>query len=379
MHKILLVAHWDWVLYNFRLSLAKALQEHGCEVVFVCPFGDYVAKLRSEGFRCIHWHVNRRSLNPFQEAGAVTRLTRIYRGVMPDVVHHFTIKPNLYGTISARLAKVPAVINTFTGLGYLFSNNYQARLLRVLISPVLRRVLHMPKSVTVFQNEPDRQTFIRMRLISPEQTAVIAGSGVDVHRFAPGGRRIISQEAQKPVVFMASRLLKDKGIEEFVEASRRLRAKGVEAQFWVAGEQDKGNPACIADKVLSAWREEAVVDFLGHRSDMPELLQRADMAVLPSYHEGVPRFLLEAAATGLPLIATDIEGCKMVVQNEVNGLLVPPRDVNSLTQAIERLLCDEGLRRRMGQAGRKIAETIFSEEKIIEQYLDLYRCFKVID
>ncbi len=194
-------------------------------------------------------------------------------------------------------------------------------------------------------------------------------SGVDTRRFSP----CQDGHSSTPVVLMASRLLWDKGVGEFVQAARHLRARGVEAQFWIAGAPDEGNPACLPDNVLIAWRREGVVEFLGHRSDMPELLRQASIAVLPSYHEGLPRFLLEAAATGLPLVATDIEGCRLVVRDGLNGLLVPPKDSHKLAEAIRTLLKDPPLRWRMGKASRAIAESKFDEKKIIAQSLAVYR------
>ena len=374
-----MVSHWDWVLYNFRLPVANALRECGCDVTFVCPFGAYTEELRSRGFRCIHWAIERRSLNPVREIGSIVRLTGIYRRLAPDAVHHFTIKPNLYGTIAAGFAKTPAIINTFSGLGYVFSDRHRARWLRVFVLPMLRRALHKPDVITMFENELDRQTFVRLGIVHREQTAVIPGCSVDTLRFSPSRQEVLDPEHRTPVVLMAGRLLWDKGIREFVEAARRLKSQGVESRFCVAGAPDEGNPACVSQDAREAWRRDGTVEFLGHRDDMPDLLRRADVAVLPSYHEGLPRFLLEAAASGLPLVATDIEGCRMVVRDGTNGFLVPPMDAEALAEAILRLLTDSTLRTRFGTESRRIAVQEFSEGKIVQQYLDLYRRIGVLN
>lgn len=366
--RVALVAHWDWVLFNFRLPLARRLHELGAEVVFVSPPGRYVPLLERAGFRWTGWAVARRSLDPLAEAAAVVRLARLYRRERFDCVHHFTIKPVLYGTLAARLARVSRVIDTFTGLGFLFSEAGVARLLRAGVLPLLRWALHRPAVLTVFQNAEDRDRFVGAGLVPARRTRVIAGSGVDVARFAPG-----PPADGVPVALLAARLLWDKGVAEFVDAARRLRASGTEARYWVAGEADPGNPKSIAVEQLKRWVEEGPVEFLGHRADMPELLRQVHVAVLPSYHEGVPKFLLEAAAAGLPLVGSDIPGCRAVIEPEANGLLVPPRDPEALAAALGRLLRDSSLRRAMGAAARATAVERFDERLIVGQYEALYR------
>ena len=368
--KIAFVAHWDWTLYNFRMPLAHALRERGYDVVFVCPFGDYVSFIQQVGFPVIDWPLQRRSDNPLSEGLAIAHLCRIYRREALDAVHHFTIKPNIYGSLGARLARIPKIINTFTGLGFVFADSPVSRLLRTIVLPLLRLVLWPPNVITVFQNEHDRQVFLQRGLVRAAQTRVVAGSGVNTTRFAPA--RPGRMPDAEPVVLMASRLLMDKGLGEFVAAAQCLRDKGITCRFWVAGTPDEGNPACVPQALLAQWQREAVVEFLGQRSDMPELLRQADIAVLPSYHEGLPRFLQEAAATGLSLVATDIEGCRPVVREGVNGLLVPPKDVTALAQALGTLVTDASMRARMGRASREIAVQEFNEARIIEQYLWLY-------
>lgn len=364
---VALVAHWDWVLYNFRLPLARRLRDLGAQVTFVSPHGRYVSHLETAGFRWVEWAVDRRGLNPLAEAASVARLARLYRRSGFVAVHHFTIKPVLYGTLAAWLAGTPHVIETFTGLGFLFSSDPSARALRAAVAPLLRWVLHRPGVVTVFQNPDDRRRLVEAGL-APDSSQVIAGSGVDVERFAPRAR-----PDGAPTVVLAARLLWDKGVAEFVEAARRLRRRGVAARFWVVGSPDPGNPRSIPERQISAWRDEGPVEFLGHQDDMPAILRQAHVAVLPSYHEGVPKFLLEAAAAGLPLVASDIPGCREVVQSEINGLLVPPRDPAALAAALGRLIGDAGVRQAMGAAARATAVERFDERQIADRYESLYR------
>lgn len=367
--KVLLVAHWDWVLYNFRLPLAKALRGRGFDVVFVCPYGDYVGKLRGEGFRWIRWEVERRNLNPVGEFAAIFNLARIYRKEKPQIVHHFTIKPNLYGSIAALLTGMKKTINTFTGLGFLFSDHSLARRLRTIVLPIAKRAFKLSKGWSVFQNRQDLETCLHLRLVLPDKAILIPGTGVDTNRFRPNHSKSLNRT---PIALMAARLLWDKGVGEFVEAARLLKAKGIEVDFWLAGKPDDGNPMCVPEDWLNKCHEEGLIKWLGHRDDMPEILQQADIAILPSYHEGVPRFLLEAAACGLPLVATDIEGCRVVVRNGVNGFLVPVRDPRALADSIEILVKDPKLRIEMGIASRKIAESEFDERIILDKWLALY-------
>ena len=368
--KILLVANSDWGLYNYRLPIAAALRAQGAEVALVCPEGPYAHRLRDLGYRVLPWNLRRRSLNPVFEALALLHLVHIYRQQSPAAVHHFTIKPNVYGTIAAVLARIDPVFNTWTGLGFIFSGAPLARALRVFLIPLMRRFHRMSRVWTIFQTEHDRQAIIRIGLVNPEYTVVIAGSGVDTTRFTPKEK----QSERTPVVLMAARLLHDKGVGELVTAVGLLREWGIGVRTWIAGTSDRGNPNSVTEQDIDRWRQDRGVEFLGHQDDMPALLAKADIAVLPTfYNEGVPFFLLEAAAAGLPSIATDFEGCRSAVRDGVNGLIVPPRDPPALARAIATIVADSALRRRMGVAGREIAVQQFDQHRIIEQFLDVYR------
>lgn len=375
MTKVLLVAHWDWVLHNFRLPLARGLADGGSEVVLVCPRGRYSHGFAEQGFRWIEWKVHRRSLNPLLEWQSVRGLTRIYREQEPDVVHHFTIKPNFYGSMAARRAGVGRVLNTFTGLGFLFSEGLKARAIRVVVLPLMRRTFRSPHLWTVFQNRADMERVQDLDLVDPERSVLIEGTGVDTSRYQPTSR----SELEVPIVLMAARLIREKGVADLVEASRLLAEAGVETRVWIAGEPDSGNPSAISSAELARWNAQEGVDFLGHQEDMADLFRQAHIAVLPTYYpEGVPRFLLEAAATGLPLVATDIPACREIVDDGVNGFLVPPRDAESLAGRLTELIHSAELRRRFGEAGRAVVERRFDEVDIVRRYLDLYESLRVL-
>ena len=371
MTKVALVAHWDWVLYNFRLPLALRLRERGLDIALICPRGEYVGRLQDAGLRWLDWRVERHGMNPLRDAVSLLRLAALYRRERFHAVQHFTIKPALYGSLAARLARVPTVINTFTGLGFLFSGDPTAARLRPLVRALLRWLLRLPSVHTVFQNEGDRGYFVESGLAPAAKTTLIAGSGVDTDRFAPGRATAIGHDI---IVLTAARLLWDKGIGEFIDVAQALRARGVRARFWIAGQPDPTSPSAVPAETLRAWRRAGPVEFLGYRKDMPLLLREASIAVLAtSYQEGLPLFLLEAAATGLPLVATDIDGCRLAVRPGVNGLLVPVKDAAALADAIAHLVADPALRARMGRASRALAVEEFAEARVLDAYEALYR------
>jgi glycosyltransferase involved in cell wall biosynthesis len=346
------------------------------EVIFICPPGQYVDKIKKKGFLWHPWHLNRRSVAPWWELRSIFELAGIYQRFSPDVVHHITVKPILYGSIAALLRRVPKVINNFTGLGFLFSEDPRAKWLRWLILPIFRFVLYDRDFYTVLLNENDRSRLISLGVITGEKTTIIPSEGVDLDLYQPEWSD--KEKRDSVIVLMAARLLWDKGVAEFVETARRVKAQYRSVEFWLAGERDMGNPACIPRETLAAWREEGYVRFLNHRDDMPELLRKVDIAVLPSYHEGIPVFLLEAAASGLPLIATDIEGCNLIIDEGTNGFLVSKKDISGLADAILTLVRDPDLRLKMGRNSRVIVEERFSQEDSLSHFLSLYRKLGVL-
>jgi len=371
--KVLLFANTEWYLYNFRRSLAVALREAGHEVVLVSPPGPYGEKLRRLGFRWMPAPMERRSLNPLRELRLVLWLRHLVAHEKVDLVHGFTIKCAVYGSIVARLAGVPARVNAVAGMGYVFtSNDLKARVLRPIVSALMRFALDGIGARLILQNPDDVALFERSGLVDPSRVRLIAGSGVDCERFSPAPRCDSGADVLLRVVLPA-RLLWDKGLNEFIEAARQLRAEGRAIEFLLAGDPDPGNPATAPERTIRAWTEEGLVRWLGHVEDMPALFRSVDVVVLPSYREGLPKGLIEAGACALPLVTTDAPGCREVVTHEVDGLLVPVGDADALARAIARLQDDTALRLRLGAAAREKALREFDERSVISRTLGVYR------
>ncbi|MGE0358422.1 MAG: glycosyltransferase family 4 protein [Burkholderiales bacterium] len=367
--KAVLFANTDWYLWNFRLPLARALRERGWEVVLVSPPGDYAPRLREAGFRWEGFAFSRRGINPLAEALTLARLARLYRDLAPDLAHHFTIKCVLYGGLAAERAGVRSVVSSVTGLGHLFtSGGATSAMLRPVVGLAYRRVLS--RSEVVFQNPDDREHFAASGVLREhEGVHLIRGSGVHTERFRPAD----PAPPEPPVtIVLVARLLREKGVAEFVEAARALAAHGVAARFVVAGDIDPGNPSSHSAADVEAWRRDSPVEFLGHHEDMPGLWRSAHIACLPSWREGTPRSLLEAGASGLALVATDVPGCREVVRNGDNGLLVPARDPAALAAALEALARDGARRLAMGRRSREIVAGGFSESHVIDRTLAVY-------
>ena len=369
--KVMLFANTEWYLFNFRQSLARALREAGHEVVLVSPPGPYGEKLAEMGYRWEPAPMVRRSLNPLREYALVKWLRRLIERERVDLVHGFTIKCAVYGSIAARLAHAPARVNAVAGMGYVFTSNApRALILRPVIRRLFRYALDGEGARLILQNPDDVDMFARARLVKPDLVRLIPGSGVDCRRFSPiDGER----SSDRFRIVLPARLLWDKGLAEYVEASRLLRARGIPVDFLLAGEPDPGNPAAVPDRVVRGWVDEGLVQWLGHVKDMPALFHSVDAVVLPSYREGLPKGLIEAAACALPLVTTDVPGCREVVTNNEDGLLVPVKNAEALADAIARLQADPALCRRLGTAARKKALSQFEERSVVERTLGVYR------
>lgn len=369
--KIVLFANTDWYLFNFRLSLARRLRELGHDLLLLSPPGDYGAKLVGMGFDWRALPMERRSLNPIAEARLVNHLAGLLRRERPDIVHGFTIKPAVYGSIAARLAGVKGRVNAVAGLGYVFiSDEPRARLLRPLVRRLLKTAFSGNGARLILQNPDDLALFREAGLVAEERVRIIPGSGVDTSRFTPGRARRMGEPLE---VLLATRLLWDKGLAEFIDAARILKAQGRNIRFLLAGEPDPGNPASVPVEAVRAWVDEGVVEWLGHVDDMPGLLGSVDVVVLPSYREGLPKTLIEAAACARPLITTDVPGCRQVVSHEADGLLVPVREHEPLVHAIARLDDDHELASRLGAAAREKALAQFDERIVVERTIEVYR------
>jgi glycosyltransferase involved in cell wall biosynthesis len=370
--KVLLFANTEWYLYNFRLSLARALRDGGADVVLISPPGPYGKRLQAEGFRWISVEMNRRSLNPLREVMLLKRLLDIYRSEKPDIGHHFTIKCVVYGSFAARIAGIKRRINAVAGMGHVFtSNTVLAKVLRPFVRWLLKIALTGEDARLVLQNTDDCSLFEKQRLIAREHIRLIRGSGVDTARFRP---RAESQSHHQPLrVFFAARLLWDKGVREYAMAARLLKQRGYHVDFLLAGAPDFGNPAAVPQSLVDQWKEEGSLIPVGHVDNVLEWLHQVDIAVLPSfYREGVPRSLIEAAACELPIVTTDTPGCRDIVHHNVNGLLVPAKNAVALADAIQFLVDHPDERRRMGIAGRERVIREFDEGLVVRKTVAIY-------
>jgi glycosyltransferase involved in cell wall biosynthesis len=315
--------------------------------------------------------MDRASLNPFRELILLSWLWRLVSRERPDVLHGFTIKCAVYGALVGRLKGVGR-INAVAGMGYVFiSDSLKARLLRPSLRLFMRAALGGERARLILQNPDDVQLFEKAGIVRSEQIRLLRGSGVDCSRFLPPSEERTSASAPLRVL-LAARMLWDKGVGEFVEAARVLKSQGRQFRFLLAGVPDPGNPAAIAEETLLAWQAEGLVEWLGHVADMPTLLAEADIVVLPSYREGLPKSLIEAAVCARPLITTDVPGCREVVTDGIDGLLVPVRNAEALARAIAQLQDDPVFAARLGEAAREKALAEFDERVVIEQTLAVY-------
>ena len=366
--RLLFVAGDDGFFFSHRMPIARAARDAGFAVAVACPVSSHGDAIRAEGIRVLSIPMKRGRISPLADLRTLAVLLQTCRGERPDIVHAVAMKPVLYGAAAARLAGVPAVVGALTGLGYVFSSaDVKARLLRPCLRRALRWALDGRLSTCVVQN-PDDAAFVAGLGIDRRRIVVIPGSGVDTARFAP------SPEPDGAVrVAMVSRLLWDKGVGEFVEAARMARAQDPNLRFTLIGAPDEGNPAAVPSAQLEGWRAEGVVDWQGRRDDIPAVWRESHIAVLPSYREGLPKALLEAASCGRPIVAADVPGSREIARDGESGLLVPPRDPAALAAAILRLAGNPALRARLGAGGRALVQREFSEECIAADTLALWR------
>jgi glycosyltransferase involved in cell wall biosynthesis len=368
--RLLFVVTEDWYFVSHRLPLAAAALRTGYHVAVATRVKDHASPIVDAGVELIELKRWRRSsLNPLLEVAAVAEFAGVVRRWRPDIVHLVALKPVLYGGLVSRLCAVPVRVNALAGLGFVFvPGRTLARVLRPLVKLAFRWTLGGDRAVTIVQNHDDRDLLVREGLADAAHIRLIRGSGVDLRRFEanelPGGR---------PIVLLMSRMLFDKGVAEFVDAARLARERGADARFVLVGDPDPENPAAIPPETLKRWSDSGAVEWWGHRNDAPAVLAQARIVVLPSYREGLPKVLLEAAASGRPMIATDVPGCREVVEHGVTGLLVPARDAGRLAQAMSSLLADVERSRRMGRAARLRAEQEFGVEVVAARTLDVYR------
>ncbi|MGH8579193.1 MAG: glycosyltransferase family 4 protein [Gammaproteobacteria bacterium] len=367
--KLLYFVTEDWYFCSHRLDLALAAQSAGFEVLVVTRVREHGQAIAACGLRLIPIELARHGANIFFELPVLYQLYQIYRAEKPDIVHHVALKPVLYGSIVGKAAGMPALVNAVTGLGYLFaSRHWKARVLRGCVKSLLRRLIGKDKSIAILQNPDDVKLLFGAADDSNARVLIIRGSGVDLHQFAP-----MPEPTGTPLIVLAGRMLWDKGVQEFVTAAKMLRQEGIAARFALVGASDVGSPSAVSERQLQTWQDDGVIEWWGSRDDMPEVFSQCHIVCLPSYREGVPKVLIEAAACARPIVTTDVPGCREIVRHEENGLLVPPKDAQRLAEALHRLIDDSTLRRRLGQRGRLVAEREFGLPKVISETLGVYR------
>ena len=368
--KILLVSRCAWTLYNFRAGLMRLLKSQGVTVIGGGAAGDgFEPKIDALGVPFMPLPVDKKGIHPCADFALLQTLYHWYRHEKPDIVHHFTIKPVIYGSIAARLAGVPRIVNTVTGLGYVFMAHRPW--LRHLVEWQYRVALACAH-VTFFQNRDDLELFHMRRLVQPQKTVLVPGSGVDCTFFTPTCADTPTSPAKPLTFLMVARLLRDKGLYEFVQAASMVQRDFPRVQFQLLGGRDERNPTVVSQADIGQWQTSGLVTWLSEIVDVRPVIAQADVVVLPSYREGTPRALLEAAAMGKPLITTDTVGCREVVQEGVNGLLVPVKDAPALARAMVRMLSDPAMRERMGKAGREKMEREFDEHIVLDKILKAY-------
>lgn len=362
---IAIVLNTAWNIYNFRLGLIKHLMQAGHRVIAIAPPDAYVEDIEAAGCRFYSLpNLQRKGTNPVYDLRLTYNLYTIYKTEQVDVVLHYTVKPVVFGTLSAKLAGVKA-INTLTGLGYAFiSDGFVSKIVRSLYRISLRF-----SHKVLFQNRDDRQLFLDHHLVSEKLTGIVHGSGINTAYFKPATKDLTNGATR---FLFIGRLLYDKGIKEFIEAAKMILERYPKAQFHVIGELDTGNPSTIDPNELKAWREAGIIRYHGRMDDVRPHINKCDALVLPSYREGLPRVMLEGMSMAKPLIATDVPGCRETIEHGRNGFLVQVRDSVTLFEAMEKMiLMGKKERAKMGINGREMALQRFDERQIVKQYLEM--------
>lgn len=370
MAKLLYFISEDWFFRSHFFDRAVAARGAGYEVVVLTRVGRHGPELQAAGFRLIALQMDRSGVNLLRELGVLRQVWRAYRAERPDLVHQVALKPIVYGSLVAQCLGIRPVLNAPVGMGYAFTvGGAKGRALRALVGILLRWLMNPAGSKVVFENEEDLALCVRSQCVRPSDGVLIPGAGIDTDLYRPG-----PPPAGPLVVIMGARMLREKGVFEFVEAARILAARGVPARCVLAGAPDPENPSSVPHGQLERWHAEGVVEWLGHRDDMAAVLQQCHIACLPSYYrEGLPKFLLEAMACGLPVVTTDATGCRQAVEAGVTGLLIPARNVPALVEALERLVGDDAGRTRMGAKGRERALREFDGRIIVRKTLAEYQ------
>jgi len=369
MPKFLFVANVARDLYNFRIGLMRVLRKKGFEVVCIAPEDSFVEKFKDEGFRFIPLeYLRRESKGLFNNLLLIWELYKIYKEEKPDLIFHYTIKPNIFGNIASGIAGIRS-ISVVTGLGSFF---VRKSVLQIVIKYLYKFSFIFTEKV-FFLNTDDRDLFVKEGIIPSKKEVLVNGEGIDTDYFSPEFCKEYSKKRKDHLVFLLiARLLWDKGIGEFVESARKVKERYPEVEFWLLGPLDKANPTAVPSKTIKGWEEKGIIKYLGVVDDVRPLIHQSDVVTLPSYREGIPRSLLEAISMGKPIITTDAPGCREVVEDGKNGFLVPVKDVEALTNAMIKFIeLTEEERQEMGHYSREKAIREFDEKIIVKKYIEV--------
>ncbi len=359
----------DWFFCSHFLDRARFAQNAGYVVAVVGREGIHREKIIKEGFKFYPISLNRRSINPISELVLIIQIYSIYKKFRPDVVHQIGAKPIIYGTLVTKLVQIKKIVNAPIGLGFVFSSEkVLARLLRPFVKLAYKTFINPKNSKVIFENLEDQVKFIKWGAVNQQDAVLIPGAGVDLELFHPA-----KSTHSVLTVTLVARMLKDKGVYEFIAAARILKMKSVIARFILAGVPDPANPTSISEDFLLQCQKDGWIEYLGWQDDIAQLLIQSDVVCLPSYREGLPKSLIEACASGLPIVTTDTTGCREVVIDGENGFLVPVKSIAQLATAIQKLIDDPVLRLNMGANGRKRAELLYGTVKIAESTIQVYR------
>ena len=369
--KLLFFLTEDWFFCSHFLDRALGAVKAGCHVTIVSKKSEASQRIKDAGLNFIELDISRKGVNLLKEFQIFLKVVEIYRLVKPDIVHQISPKPIFYGTIASKISKVGLIVNAPVGMGYVFSSNdLKARVLRPFVKLAYKFLVNTKNSKVIFENYDDLGTFIKWNAVRPNDAVVIRGAGVN-QSFFQQAKRINPY----PVISFVARMLRDKGIFELLQAARELNSRGIRAEFLLIGTPDENNPTSITETELRKWSGKYGIKWMGWHTDIQNILRKTDIMCLPSYREGLPKALIEAAASSLPIVTTDTVGCREVVKDKFNGFLVPVKNVPELANALEKLIVDKDLRLKMGRRSRKLAEESFSSELVVKQTITVYSDF----
>jgi glycosyltransferase involved in cell wall biosynthesis len=368
MKTILYMINVDWFFVSHFLPVGKEAIKKGYEVHIACAMTDKKNELEKLGFKVHKLDISRSGLNLFNECKTMYQMYKILKFVNPDIVEFLTIKPVVYGGIVSHLLKIPKKVFYITGLGYVFiAKGFKGFIVRNLVKTMYRLAITGKNNSIITENIFDKNLIESLDAVQEKQVSIIRGAGVDLGKY-----KFTQESSENITVVMACRLLKDKGVKEFVEAVKRIKIKGINARFDLYGDIDQDNPATITAEELVQIKADGFVNVHGFTSDIANVFSQANIVVLPSYREGLPKVLIEAAACGRAVVTTDVPGCRDAIEPNVTGLLCNVKDIDSLAEKIEQLILDQTLRTKMGKAGRDLAEKEFDITNVVKKHFQVY-------